>query len=217
MTAQCVAYCRVSTKVQGASGLGLAAQNDAIDQFCARENLTVAERFVEVETGKGADALERRPNLAAAIKAARKIDKRCPVIVSKLDRLSRDVAFISALMAQRVPFIVGALGRDVPPFMLHVYAAFAEQESCEISRRTKDGLAKSAKKLGGLRPGTRDAMDEANARAEAMRPVMAGLADLSANACAKALNRRGVPTPNGVEWSAVTVIRLRKRLEGGAS
>jgi DNA invertase Pin-like site-specific DNA recombinase len=75
------------------------------------------KRLVEAETGKGADALERRPQLAAALAAGRA--KKCPVLVAKLDRLSRDVAFIAGLMAQRVPFIVAELGADADPFMLH--------------------------------------------------------------------------------------------------
>jgi DNA invertase Pin-like site-specific DNA recombinase len=101
-----IAYVRVSTQGQGRSGLGLEAQREAIARFAEAEGFAVAETFTEVETGKGADALERRPKLAAAIKAARKL--KGPVIVSKLDRLSRDVHFISGLMAHKVPFIVTA-------------------------------------------------------------------------------------------------------------
>ena len=101
--------------------------------------------YTEVETGKGADALDRRPQLAAALSAAR--SARCSVLVSKLDRLSRDVAFVSGLMAQRVPFIVAELGRDADPFMLHLYAALAEKERRLISDRTKAALA--AKKAAG--------------------------------------------------------------------
>jgi DNA invertase Pin-like site-specific DNA recombinase len=82
--------------------------------------MTVIGEFVEIETGTGADALERQPQLAAALAAAR--SAKCSVVVSKLDRLSRDVAFVSGLMAQRVPFIVAELGRDPDPFMLHLYA-----------------------------------------------------------------------------------------------
>jgi DNA invertase Pin-like site-specific DNA recombinase len=101
-----IAYVRVSTQGQGRSGLGLEAQREAIARFAEAEGFAVAVTFTEVETGKGADALERRPKLAAAIKAARKL--KGPVIVSKLDRLSRDVHFISGLMAHKVPFIVTA-------------------------------------------------------------------------------------------------------------
>jgi len=97
------------------------------------------------DLGKGADALDRRPQLAAALAAAKRA--KCSVLVSKLDRLSRDVAFVSGLMAQRAPFIVSELGRDADPFMLHLYAALAEKERRLISERTKDALA--AKKERG--------------------------------------------------------------------
>ena len=111
--------------------------------------MQIIAEYVEAETGKGSDALDRRPQLAAALSAARAA--KCPVIVSKLDRLSRDVAFISGLMAQRVPFIVAELGADADPFMLHLYAALAEKERRLISERTKAALA--AKKASGSRLG----------------------------------------------------------------
>src|SRR6478735_7405754 len=133
-----VAYYRVSTAAQGRSGLGLEAQRAAVAAFAKAEGFEVVAEFTEVETGKGADALERRPQLKAALKAAKKL--KCEVAVAKLDRLSRDVAFIAGLMAQRVPFIVCALGRNVDPFTLHIYAALAEQERRMISERTKAGL-----------------------------------------------------------------------------
>jgi DNA invertase Pin-like site-specific DNA recombinase len=95
--------------------------------------------FVEIETGKGSDALDRRPQLAAALNEARR--QRCPVAVAKLDRLSRDVHFISGLMAQRVPFVVAELGPDVDPFILHLFAALAEKERAMIATRTKAALA----------------------------------------------------------------------------
>src|SRR3954462_7135963 len=114
-----VAYYRVSTKQQHRSGLGIEAQRAAVVRFAQAETMTVLAEYVEVETGKGSDALERRPQLAAALVYAR--SAKCPVIVSKLDRLSRDVAFIAGLMAQRVPFIVAELGADADPFMLHLY------------------------------------------------------------------------------------------------
>ena len=120
-----IAYYRVSTKRQQRSGLGLEAQRAAVTRFAEAEGMNILGEYVEVETGKGADALDRRPQLAAALLAAKKA--KCSVLVSKLDRLSRDVAFISGLMAQRVPFIVAELGRDADPFMLHLYAALAER------------------------------------------------------------------------------------------
>jgi len=91
--------------------------------------------FVEVETGKGSDALDRRPQLSAAQKMAQK--RKAPIIVAKLDRLSRDVHFISGLMTHRTPFIVAELGADADPFVLHLYAALAEQERRLISQRTR--------------------------------------------------------------------------------
>src|SRR5436190_13310576 len=94
-------------------------------------------------------ALDRRAQLAAALATARQ--SKCCVVVSKLDRLSRDVAFVADLMTQRVPFIVAELGRDADPFMLHLYAALAEKERRLISERTKAGL--SAKKASGMQLG----------------------------------------------------------------
>src|SRR5688572_1600310 len=97
-----VSYYRVSTREQGRSGLGLDAQRAAIARFAEAEGFEVVAEFTETESGKGHDALERRPQLAAALAEARR--HKAPVGVAKLDRLSRDVAFIAGLMAQRVPF-----------------------------------------------------------------------------------------------------------------
>src|SRR6185503_16058862 len=121
------------------SGLGIEAQRATITRFAEAENFKIIAEYVEAETGKGADALDRRPQLAAALAQAKAA--KCAVLVSKLDRLSRDVAFVSGLMAQRVPFIVAELGRDADPFMLHLYAALAEKERRLISERTKAALA----------------------------------------------------------------------------
>ena len=137
---QCaIAYYRVSTQRQGRSGLGIEAQRAAVARFAEGEGITVLQEFTEVETGKGADALDRRPQLSAALASARLA--RCPVLVAKLDRLSRDVAFIAGLMVPRVPFIVAELGADADPFMLHLYAALAEKERRMISERTRSALS----------------------------------------------------------------------------
>jgi DNA invertase Pin-like site-specific DNA recombinase len=130
-----IAYLRVSTVQQGRSRLGIEAQREAIARFIETESYRLTGEFVEVETGKGADALDRRPQLVAALAQARKA--KCPVVVAKLDRLSRDVHFISGLMSKRVPFVVVGLGTDVDPFMLHIYAALAEKERKLISERTR--------------------------------------------------------------------------------
>jgi DNA invertase Pin-like site-specific DNA recombinase len=145
-----IGYCRVSTVEQGKSGLGLEAQRAAIESFARAEGVTVAEWFTEVETGKGSDALERRPKLAEALRQAKKL--KVAVLVSKLDRLSRDVPFISGLMLQRVEFIVTEFGRQSDPFVLHLYAALAEKERQLISTRTKAGLA--AARARGVKLGT---------------------------------------------------------------
>jgi DNA invertase Pin-like site-specific DNA recombinase len=208
-----VAYVRVSTQGQGKSGLGLDAQREAIARFAEQEGFRIVESFAEIETGKGADALGRRPKLAAALKLARKI--KGPVIVAKLDRLSRDVHFISGLMAQRVAFIVAELGADTDPFMLHIYAALAEKERRLISDRTKQGLAAARRrgvKLGGRNAQSDKTAAEAAERAERLRPILAELMGLSASQIAVELNRREVPTPAGGQWHATTVIRVRERL-----
>jgi DNA invertase Pin-like site-specific DNA recombinase len=208
-----IAYVRVSTDRQGRSGLGLEAQQAALARFAEAEGYKLLHTFLEVETGKGADAIERRPQLAAALKAAKK--DKAPIIVAKLDRLSRDVHFISGLMTNKTPFIVAELGADADPFMLHLYAALAEKERRLISQRTRDALAaKKAQgvKLGGLNAKGIANREEAQQRAEALRPVFAGLAGLSHRKMAAELNAMGVPTPAGGQWHAVTVKRVLERL-----
>ena len=198
------------TQGQAKSSHGL----DAIEAFAKAEGFRLVERFTEHESGKGADALARRPKLAAAIKAAKKAGG--PVIVSKLDRLSRDVHFISGLMAHKVPFIVSELGADADPFMLHLYAALAEKERALISQRTKQGLAAAKRrgvKLDGSTAGSERSAQEAAATVERLRPVMRELADLSSVAAATELNRRGIKSATGGQWHAATVIRLRERLK----
>jgi DNA invertase Pin-like site-specific DNA recombinase len=207
-----VSYVRVSTQKQGKSGLGLDAQRAANQRFAEAHGYDITAEYCEVETGKGADALDRRPQLATALKAAKKA--KCPVLVAKLDRLSRDVHFISGLMAHRVSFIVSELGPHVDPFMLHIYAAVAQQERKAISDRTRAGLA-AAKARGQVlgNPALAKANQAAAAgRAEALREVFAELADLTLRDAADELNRRGITTPTGAAWSSVTVMRVRQRL-----
>src|ERR1700730_9022557 len=137
-----IAYIRVSTRKQS---LGLEAQQATLARFAEAEGYHLIETFQEMETGKGHDALDRRPQLAASLKAAKQL--KAPIIVAKLDRLSRDVHFISGLMVHKIPFIVAELGADADPFMLHLYAALAEKERRLISQRTRDAL-KAAKARG---------------------------------------------------------------------
>lgn len=208
-----VAYIRVSSKEQGQSGLGLDAQQAIIARFCDAEGFDIAQTFVEVETGKGSNALAKRPQLAAALAVAKKAG--CPVIVAKLDRLSRDVHFISGLMVQRVAFIVCALGVNVDPFMLHIYAALAEKERAMISERTIGALA--AAKERGVKLGcpiTNTVLkDRATAFAESLRPIVMPVINLSSRRIASFLNDQGVKTETGGKWSSMTVLRLIDRLE----
>jgi DNA invertase Pin-like site-specific DNA recombinase len=217
-----IAYLRVSTHRQQRSGLGIGAQRAAIQRFAEAEGMTILAEYVEAETGKGADALDRRPQLAAALAAAKAA--KCSVIVSKLDRLSRDVAFVSGLMAQRVPFIVAELGLDADPFMLHLYAALAEKERSLISERTKAALAArkaAGAKLGNPRNidvagviGREAAIASADEFAASMLPVLnairaAGAETLEAMSCA--LNQRGIRSARGGRWYASSVAKLLAR------
>ena len=146
--------------------------------------------------------------------------------MAKLDRLSRDVAFISGLMAQGVPFIVTEIP-NADPFMLHIYAAVAEQERTKISERTKAALAAAKArgvKLGnphGPKPFTVEARQQgvemqrqqADARAQQLSEILSEFAGQSANAVAKALNDRGLPSARGGRWTARSIINIRTRLE----
>ena len=217
-----IAYLRVSTSKQGASGLGIEAQRHAIARFAEAEGFEILAEHVETESGKGSDALDRRPVLAAALAEARKA--KVPVLVAKLDRLSRDVHFISGLMAQRVPFIVAELGLDADPFMLHLFAALSEKERALISARTRDALA--AAKARGVRLGSPAiekarassiATNQANADAHAARelPVIEAIQKTGAaslRAIAAELTARKVETARGGIWTAVQVSNILKRL-----
>ena len=219
---QVVTYIRVSTAQQGRSGLGIEAQRAALARFVEAEGCEALAEFVEVETGKGADALDRRPQLAAALAMARKA--KAAVLVAKLDRLSRDVAFISNLMVRRVPFIVAEFGADADPFMLHLYAALAEKERHLIAERTRAALA--ARKAQGVKLGNPVNLAAAGARgAETQRadadsfaanvlPVVRQIQADGAGtfrAIAAALNARGVRTARGGEWHDSTVRNLVAR------
>jgi DNA invertase Pin-like site-specific DNA recombinase len=215
-----IAYCRVSTDRQGKSGLGLEAQREAIVRFVEANGFALEGEEIEVETGKGADALDRRPKLKSALDLARK--HKCSIIVAKLDRLSRDVHFISGLMTKRVPFIVAELGPEVDPFMLHIYAAVAEKERALISQRTKAALAAAKArgvKLGNPRleearaPRMRANAEEAARQTALALPVIKPLYEqgLSLRAIARELAARGVPTARGGQWSAVQVSDILRR------
>jgi DNA invertase Pin-like site-specific DNA recombinase len=221
-----IAYVRVSTKAQGRSGLGLEAQRAAIARFAEAEGLAVSQVYEEIETGSGSDALERRPKLAAALKAARKA--KAPVLVAKLDRLSRDVHFISGLMGQRVEFVVCDLGRQSDPFVLHLYAALAEKERGMIAARTKAGLA--AAKARGVKLGMNArskseiraiAVKGGDANAAASLEKLRDIRDRIENALKDGaslrtacvlLNDRGISSPGGGRWHAPSLLKAARRL-----
>lgn len=157
--------------------------------------------------------MDKRPHLAAALRKAKQI--KAPIVVSKLDRLSRDVHFISGLMTKRVPFIVAALGKNVDPFMLHIYAALAEKERSMISERTRDALAKAKQRgvvLGNPNVGKMNT-EAAAARDAKLRPILEAVWELPYREIAQELTNRNIPTPRGGDlWNAMTVMRVMKRL-----
>lgn len=213
-----VGYLRVSSREQGNSRLGLEAQRAAIEAFAEREGIELLDVVEEVASGGLDPAL--RPVLAAALTTARK--RKAVILVAKLDRLSRDVAVISTLMARKVQFRVAELGADADPFLLHIYAALAEKERKLIGERTRAAL--KAKIAAGWKAGNPD-LDrhrwkscESNAAradefARAVMPTIQPMLDGGANrlAIARKLNAAGVPTARGGEWTSASVGNVLRR------
>ena len=216
-----VAYYRVSTARQGQSGLGLEAQQKAVMDYLNGGDWELVGDFTEVETGKGAKALNKRPQLVDAIMLCRK--HKAKLVIAKLDRLARNVHFISGLMETRVDFVAV----DMPsadPFMLHVYAAMAEEETRRISQRTKDALA--AAKARGVVLGQNgqvladqhkaDADEYARSVAPAVHKIREAGA-VSVRQIAAELNRQDISTARGGNWHVPTTHRLLKRIEALAA
>lgn len=215
---QYVIYKRVSTEDQGKSGLGLAAQDRDIRLFL--ENFSdvpfeILAEFTEIETGKA----DSRAKLAEALSIARKTGAF--LLVAKLDRLSRKVAFIACLMDDAKLKLKVASMPYADKFQLHIYAALAEQEREFISARTKAALQEAKArgvKLGGLRDATgkRNAAVQANAkvRADDVAGIVLPLRNQGATfrVIADALNKSGVPTARGGLWQASQVMRVVERL-----
>ncbi len=223
MKKQIVLYLRVSSKEQGRSGLGIDAQREAIVRFAETEGLEIIKEFVEVETGKGANALQKRPQLAAAIKAAS--GKNCYVCVSSISRLSRNLNFITQLMTDKVRFMVADIGANADHFTIHIHAAIAEKERQQISERTKAALkAASARGMRLGNPQIRELhaairqqhKDNANRFAMQVAPmIQSAKADgaRTLREIAAALSAWNIQTPRGnTHWQPTTVRNILNRL-----
>jgi DNA invertase Pin-like site-specific DNA recombinase len=209
-----VAYFRVSTQKQGLNGLGMDAQKETIRQFLSNGAELIGE-FVEVETGKGANALAKRPQLAAALELCKKTGAK--LLIAKLDRLARNVHFVSGLMESKVKFVACDMP-EANDLTIHVMAAFAEHEAKRISQRTKDGLA-AAKARGvvlgvagaeNLRRNVSERQSVARENAERLSPVLIGLRTqgISQRGIVKALNDAGMKAPHGGNWSLIQLQRV---------
>ena len=212
-----VAYYRVSTEKQGRSGLGLEAQRRAVEAYLDGGSWKLVAEFTEIESGK----LSERPKLAEAVKVAKR--HKATLVIAKLDRLSRNVAFIANLMEAGADFVAA----DMPhanKLTIHILSAVAEHEREMISQRTRAALA--AAKSRGVKFGNRSNIEVAQANSRTTRtaqadrfasnvePIVvqikaAGIRTL--NGIAEALNARGLWTQRGCEWRAVQVKRVIER------
>lgn len=216
-----IAYYRVSTARQGRSGLGLDAQRSAVLAYLNGGAWELIEEFTEVESGKRSD----RPQLAAALAACR--IHRAKLVIAKLDRLARNVVFVSTLMESGIEFTAA----DFPQanrLTVHILAAVAEHEARAISDRTKAALTVAKARgvvLGGFRGRAGTAADLERARAARTAEANQRAVDLqstittlqregikSLGGIAQALNDQHITTPRGGVWSAVQVRRVLDRL-----
>lgn len=218
-----VSYVRVSTQRQGESGLGLDAQRAAVHAYAASQHASIVAEFVEVETGKGADALAKRPQLKAALDVCKKTGA-C-LLIAKLDRLARNVAFIAGLIESGVDFVAA----DMPQankVMLQMHAVMSEWERDQISARTKAALAAAKArgvKLGtagasNLRPNIESRRTAADEFARKLQGILVGFSarGLSQRQQVAELNSIGVKTANGGEWSLIQLQRVIGRLAAAA-
>jgi DNA invertase Pin-like site-specific DNA recombinase len=231
MVAEIIGYLRVSTKRQGESGLGLEGQKAAVEAYARQIGARIVAWYTEVETGKRSD----RPVLALALAHARR--SKATLVVAKLDRLARNVAFTSALMRSGVDF-VACDNPHANKLTVHILAAVAEDEAERISARTKAALAAAKARgtlLGSARPGHWQGREEARlaglkaarkvsakirskAAGEAyadLAPILAELRarGLSLQAAADHLNSEGHTTRRGKPWNPVQVARVLERAE----
>lgn len=219
---QLVAYLRVSTKQQGEEGFGLAAQQTVVSRYAESIGAKIIATYTEVESGRKTD----RPELHKALAHAKRAKAR--LVIAKLDRLARNVAFISRLMEANADFVAC----DVPsatPLTLHILAAVAEEEARLISARTKAGLAETKRAgtlLGSARPGHWTGRESARlagsrkggaARRERAMRASARAREVAARARAEGLTLdqvavrlvdEGLTPPMGANWSRSQVLRL---------
>lgn len=215
-----IAYLRVSTDRQGKSGLGLEAQREAVARYAEASRLELIGEYVEVETGKGSNALNKRPQLLAALSEAKK--SKAKLVLAKLDRLARNVHFVSGLMETGVDFGVADMP-NADRFQLHLFAALAEKEAEIISQRTKAALA--AAKARGTKLGAHGkvlAKQNKQAALERLSPIAERLIDLrreglSIRAMAAQLNQEGTPSPSGGKWHPANLHRALRRIETEAA
>ncbi len=215
-----VAYYRVSTAKQGQSGLGLEAQRAAVSAFLKDGNWTMVQEFQEVETGKGSNALEKRPQLNAALTACRK--HGATLIIAKLDRLARNVHFVSGLLETGIDFVAA----DMPSankVMIQMHAVMSEWERDQISTRTKAALA-AAKERGvvlgragyeNLKPNILERQQAAAMFSEKLRCVFVGMKarQLSQRKMVVELNELGIKASRGGVWTLLQVQRMIKTLD----
>lgn len=207
-----ITYYRVSTQRQGLSGLGLDAQRDSVRQYLNGGSWEVVGEFVEIESGRKSD--DQRPQLAAALAACKR--NGAVLLVAKLDRLARNVHFVSGLMQAGVKFVAVDLP-EANDLTLHVMAAFAEHEAKRISQRTKDALAAAKARgvvLGASGPtNLRRNIEQRQAAAHAFAHKLSGLINgmrargLSQRGMVEELNNLGVKAAKGGKWSLVQLQR----------
>ena len=216
-----VAYYRVSTQKQGASGLGLEGQRFSVAAHIANAGGELVGEFEEVETGGGANALKKRPRLAAALALCKK--EKATLVIAKLDRLARNIHFVSGLLESKVSFIAC----DMPladKTMIQIYAVMSEWERDACKARTKAAWhANAARKIlngeavpNNLKTNIEARQIAAHAFADALRPVFADMSNrgLTQRAMMSELNENEVPTAtNGKEWGLIQVQRVIKRLK----
>tara|TARA_Y100000310_G_scaffold278558_1_gene297048 strand:- start:825 stop:1487 length:663 start_codon:yes stop_codon:yes gene_type:complete len=208
-----IAYYRVSTDKQGESGLGLEAQRKAVTDYLDGGDWELVKEYVEIESGRRND----RPELEAALAACRK--HRATLVIARLDRLTRNLHFVSGLMESGVDF-VAVDNPHANKFMVHILAAVAEHERDLISQRTKAALA--AAKARGVdlgRYGRTVLAPRNRAAADAFAHEIAGTVEqlrregaTTVRALTEAMNDRGVATRNGGRWHVQTTHRLLRRL-----